>query len=202
MAALLGAEEVAGSADFEVAHGDFEAGAEFGVLFDGGDAFSGVSGGEGVPREEEVGVGAVACTAYAASELVEVGEAEAVGAVDDDGVGVGDVDAAFDDGGGEEDVRFSAYELPHDVFKVAFVHLSVADDDTGFGDELVELVSHVVDGLDAVVEEEDLSAAFEFAFDGIFDEFFVVGADGGLYGRRLRGAVSMVLMSRAPMRAM
>ena len=34
----------------------------------------------------------------AAAQLVEIGQAEAVGAVDDDGVGVGDVDAAFDDG--------------------------------------------------------------------------------------------------------
>jgi hypothetical protein len=42
MAALLGAEEIAGAADFKVAEGDLKAGSEGGILFDGADAFAGV----------------------------------------------------------------------------------------------------------------------------------------------------------------
>jgi len=42
--------------------------------------------------DEEVGVGAVAVAAYAAAELMEVGEAELVGAVDEQGVGPRDVE--------------------------------------------------------------------------------------------------------------
>ena len=46
------------------------------------------------------------------SALLErlVTEAEAVGAVHDQGVGVGDVNAVFDDGGGEEEVDFALLE--------------------------------------------------------------------------------------------
>ena len=39
--------------------------------------------------------------------------------------------------------------------------------------------AHLLDGLDAVVEEEDLAAALQFAADGVADDALVVGADGG-----------------------
>ena len=45
------------------------------ILFDGGDAFAGVSRGGGGSGEHEVGVGPVARTAHAAAELVKVRQA-------------------------------------------------------------------------------------------------------------------------------
>lgn len=184
---LFGAEEVAGTADFEIAHGDFEAGAEGGVLFDGVDAFAGIALGDHFAGEEEDGVGFFAGAADAAPELVEIGEAEAVGAVDEDGVGVGDVDASFDDGGGEEDIGFVVDEGVHDGFEIVFVHLAVADEDACFGDEFAEGFVDGLDGFDAVVEEEDLAAAFEFAADGIADDALVIGDDGGGDGESVGG---------------
>lgn len=143
------------------------------------DAFPGVAGGDHVAWEEEDGVGFFAGASDASAELVEVGEAEAVGAVDEDGVGVGDIDAGFDDGGGEEDVGLVVDEGVHDVFEVVFFHLAVADEDACFGDEFGEAFMDLFDGFDAVVEEEDLAAAFHFAADGVADGAFVVGGDGG-----------------------
>src|SRR5262245_39956535 len=113
-------------------------------------------------------------TAYAAAELVEVAQAEAVGAVNDDGVGVGDVGAALEDGGGEEDVGFAIDKFGHDFFEVVAMHLAMADDDAGVGQEGLELFGHGVNGHDAVVEEEDLAAAVEFAADGVADDALVV----------------------------
>ena len=138
MAALLGAEQVAGAADFEVAHGDFEAGAERGVLLDGVDALAGVADGHHVARQQQDGVGLLAGAADAAAELIEIGEAEAVGAVDEDGVGVRDVDAGLDDGGGEQDVGLAVDEGVHDDFEVVLLHLAVADDDAGLGHEFAD----------------------------------------------------------------
>ena len=60
--------------------------------------------GHHVAREHEIGVGLVLRAADAAAELVEIGEAEAVGAVDDDRVGVRDIEAALDDRRGDEHV--------------------------------------------------------------------------------------------------
>jgi hypothetical protein len=57
--------------------------------------------------------------ADASAELVHLREAEALGVVDDHDGGVGDVDADFDDGGGDEDVDLAALEAGHgDLFVV------------------------------------------------------------------------------------
>src|SRR5689334_11923362 len=52
--------------------------------------------------------------ADASAELVKLGEAEAFGVFDDHDGGVGDVDADFDDGGGDENVRFVFAKAFHD----------------------------------------------------------------------------------------
>src|SRR5262249_50895135 len=112
-AALLGAEEVAGAAELEVEGGDLEAGAKLGVALQGLDAGAGLVG-HGVGRgDDEVAVGPLLGAADAAAELVELGQAEVVGAVDEDGVGPGDVEAALDDGGGAEDVVAALDEVEH-----------------------------------------------------------------------------------------
>ena len=54
---------------------------------------------------EQVGVGLVVAAADTPTKLVQLCQSEFVGAVDDDGVGVGDVDAGFDDGGTEQHVK-------------------------------------------------------------------------------------------------
>src|SRR5713101_3485872 len=110
-------------------------------------------------RNEKVSIGALAGAADAPAKLVEIGEAEAVGAVDEDGVGAGNVQAVFDNGGGHEDVGFIADELQHDPFEIFLAHLAVTDDDAGARDELADEGSERVDGLDAVVNEIDLAVA-------------------------------------------
>ena len=52
--------------------------------------------------------------ADASPELVELGEAEALGAFDHHDGGVGDIDADFDDGGGDQDVELAIAEGVHD----------------------------------------------------------------------------------------
>src|SRR3546814_16566950 len=62
-------------------------------------------------RGSEIGVGAGLGPADASAELIELGEAEAVGAVDDEGVRRGDVEAAFDDGRRKEHIIFAVVEI-------------------------------------------------------------------------------------------
>jgi len=47
----------------------------------------------------QIGIGAQFGPADTAAQLIELGEAENVGAVDDDGVGGRNIQPAFDDGG-------------------------------------------------------------------------------------------------------
>ncbi len=180
VAGLFGAEEVACAAYFQVAHGDFEAAAEFAVLADGGGAFAGLARAHHGGREEEVGVGLLGGAADAATELIEVGEAEAVGAVNKDGVDVGHINAAFDDGGGDEDVGAAVEEVGEGAFDVVFVHAAVGAKHAQAGQEGAEFGADGIERGDAVVKVEDLAAAFEFALDGGADDAFVVGEHVGL----------------------
>jgi hypothetical protein len=106
--ALGGAHEVAGASDAEVGFCDGE---PVGGLLEELEA----SGGFGVvavgDEDAEAFVGA---TADAAAELVELGEAEAVGVEDEDDGGVRDVDTDFDDGGGAEGVDGACAEGVHE----------------------------------------------------------------------------------------
>ena len=107
--ALGGAHEVAGAADAEVGFGDGETvGGFFEELESGGGVRVLAVGDE----DAEAFVGA---TADAAAELVELGEAEAIGVEDEDDGGVRDIDADFDDGGGAEGVDGVGAEAFHEV---------------------------------------------------------------------------------------
>ena len=123
----------------------------------------------------------------AAADLVELGESEAVGAFDDEGVAVGDVDAGFDDGGADEDVVFAGDELGHDFFEGEGGHLSMTDGDAELGVLFAEFVCDGFDGLDAVVEVEDLSATVDFGLDGVFNGVGVVALDDGFDGSTVGG---------------
>ena len=129
----------------------------------------------------------MARTAPAAAELVKVRQAEAVRAVNDDGVGVRNVDAGFDDGGGQQDVRFPLHEGAHDLFQFFFRHLAVADDDAGLGHQGLDAVSEQFDGFHAVVQQENLSSALQLAFHGLFHDAFVVRAHACLDGLPVDG---------------
>ena len=63
--------------------------------------------------------------AHPPADLVELGQAELVGAVDDQGVGPGDVEAGLDDAGRDQHVGLAPDEGQHDLLELALAHLAV-----------------------------------------------------------------------------
>ena len=118
---------------------------------------------------------------------MQVAQAYVLGLVDDDGVGVGDVEAVLDDGGAEQDVVVAPHEIQDAVFQVFGLHLAVGHADTGVGQQPVQ---DIVDGgqfFHLIVQEEYLAAAVEFvvydAPDLVFVEEDYLGLDGDAVGR-------------------
>ena len=77
-----------------------------------------------------VGIGrALAAAADAPADLVELGQAEGLGPLDDQRVGLRDVDARLDDRRAQQHVEALLVEVEHHAFEFALVQLAVADDD-------------------------------------------------------------------------
>src|SRR5882762_4629596 len=183
MSVLLAAEHVASAAQLKVERGDAESGAQFAELLHGGEAFAGDVGERGVRRDEEIGVGALGGTTDAAAQLVELGESQAVGTVDQNRVGAGDVQTVFNDGGGHQHIRFIANEFQHHAFEFFFGHLAVGHHDARLGHQFRDHGSERIDRFDTIVNEEDLAVASKFGFDGALHQLFLKGGDDGLNGQ-------------------
>ena len=137
LAMLLRAEEISGAAQLEIAHGDLEAGTEFGKFADRGKALLGDFGEDFIACKREVGVGAARRTPDAAAQLVKLGKSHPVGVVDDQRIHVRNVDARFDDRRTDEQVDFMIEQPLPDRGKLVFVHPAVSGCDARLRDLLL-----------------------------------------------------------------
>ena len=116
---------------------------------------------------KQVGVSLVMRATNTAAQLMQLGKAELIGAVDDDGVGVRVVDAGFDDGRTQQQIVFLLREFAHHPLQLALRQLTVADHDARFRQQLFKTLAHVFDGVHFVVQEVDLAAALKLAQTGL-----------------------------------
>ena len=122
--------------DLQVAHGDLEAGTEFGKVTDGGQSFfrdfrqilAGLVG--------EVGIGMTGGAAYTATELMKLGKTETVSVFNDKGVGIGDIQAGFDDGGAYQNLDLTFRHGLHYIAQSIFSHLTMSNGHTQTGNPL------------------------------------------------------------------
>ena len=84
--------------------------------------------GDARPGDEDA-VAFGCATADAAAKLVQLREAEALGMFDHHDGGVGNVDADFDDGGGDQHVDLAALEAAHDDFLLVGVEAAMQQAD-------------------------------------------------------------------------
>src|SRR5713226_3825234 len=107
--------------------------------------------------------------ADASAKLVELGEAEALGVLDDHDGGVGDVDADFDYGGGDEDLRFVFAEALHDFFLFVAGEAAVQEAELELGKNFAREALVLFHG--------GFQLELRFLDDGIDDVGLVAGGD-------------------------
>src|SRR5207237_675313 len=113
VAGLLRAQQVSRAAQFEVQRRQAKARAQVGELFERGKPPLGDRRQRVVGRDQEIGVSAAAGAAHPSSQLVKIGQAEALRVVDDQSVGARNVKAVFDEHGRDQQVVFALDELEH-----------------------------------------------------------------------------------------
>src|SRR6185437_3161237 len=111
--------------------------------------------------------------AHASAQLVKLAQSVAVGAIDEHGVCKRNINAVFDDRGGNEHVVLVMHEGENHAFKLGFAHLAMAHNHARRGHQFLNARRNLVDEHDAIVHEIDLPAALEFHFDGGADNLLV-----------------------------
>ena len=188
MARLLVAEQIARAANVEVVAGELEAGAEAVEIGEHLQALVGAFADHAVGGGGEIGVGAGLRSADATAQLIELGKAETVGAVDDEGVGRGDVEPAFDDRGRQQHVIFAVVKGAHPLLDLGRGHLAMGGDRADLGDFLAQPLLDVGEVGDARDDVKALPAAIMFAQQRFADDDGIargdIGADRQAIDRR------------------
>ena len=125
MAGLFFAQKIARAADIHVVAGDREARAQLIERLQHLQAALRGFGQFAVRRRRQIGVSALLGAADAPAQLIKLRQAEHVGAMHDQRVGGGDVEAAFHDVGGDQHVDLAVVERRHHVFQRGRRHLAV-----------------------------------------------------------------------------
>ena len=160
--ALLTAEQIARAANLEVERGHAEAAAEIAELLDGGEPLARDRRQRFLRRNQQIRVRRPIRPANTAAQLIELRQAVPIRAVDDDGVGVRNVEAVLDDCRRQQDVVLPLDEAEHRALELVLGHLAVADDDLRVGHQALQQVTDREDRFHPVVDEIDLSAARHF----------------------------------------
>ena len=138
-----------------------------------------------VDRRGEQGVGAGFRASDTAAQLIELREAEHVGAIDDQGIGGGNIEAGFDNIGRDQHIIFAVIEGADALFQFGGGHLSMRDGEFGFRHILPQPGGGVVEVFETRADEKALAAAKTLAEKGLADDEIVEGRDKSAHGEAI-----------------
>src|SRR5205814_6906301 len=121
----------------------------------------------------------------ASTQLIQLRQTEGVGAVHEHRIGVGHVETRLDDHRRHQHVYISIDERAHDLLEIALPHLAVPNANASARRDAADVLRHSVDGLDAIVDEEDLPASIELTRDPLVDQSVVPRLDIGEHRRAI-----------------
>ncbi|OIQ63137.1 hypothetical protein GALL_553240 [mine drainage metagenome] len=163
MAGLLLAEQVAGAANIEIVRGQLEPRAQRLQRLQHLQPALGLRGDLLLRRQRKQRIGPQLRAPHPPAQLVELRQSEHVGAVHDQRVGVGNVEARLDDRGRKQDIVFAVIEGRHDVLDDSRRHLAMRDRDLHLRHVLVEKVLYPCKVFDPRNHVERLPSTVAFA---------------------------------------
>ena len=182
MSCLLSTQEVSRTPHLQVFHRDSGSPAQIGG---GGQCCQAIVGHISHGKViviEQVGITSLPTSTNPTPELVQLGEAITLSAINDQGVGVRDIEPGFDDGRGDQHIEASLPEIDHDPLEVGLPHLPVGDRHPSLRNELLDPGGDTVDAGHPVVHKEDLAFAQKLTPYRGHHLGLVVGADKGQDG--------------------
>ena len=101
--------------------------------------------------------------------------------VDDDGIGVGNIDTRLNDGGGQQNVIGAFDKVEHDFFELLAIHLAVPNSNAHSWTQALDHAGEFFDIRKSVIDKKHLAAAPYLISNGIAYLFFVKRYDIGQY---------------------
>ena len=157
-------------------HGEVEAAAQFRERLQGLQSASCLGGEHALGRCQQIAERLAVGASHAPTHLVQVAESEAVGIVDDDGVGIRNIDAVLDNRRREQHIIIVVDEIHDDALQLLRLHLPMTNGHATIGHVLQDEPLDFLEVRDAVVDEEHLAVARHLVVDGIGDEVAAIGA--------------------------
>ena len=101
--------------------------------------------GHHLAREQQICVGFMLSASDPAAQLIEIGKPKPIGAVNNNGVGVGNIQPTLDDRRANEHIDLSSHETVHHGFELIRFHLAVAELHSRIWTELGDAIAYLLD---------------------------------------------------------
>ncbi len=157
MPTLLRAKDVAGAAQLQVAHGQRKAGAHLAELLDRPQPPGRLRRKVTIFFHQQIAICAVLVPPHSASQLVQVCQAISIGVINEHRVRIRNIEPAFYNRRGQQNIDLAAHETQHHVFQLMLRHLPVADVDPSFRHDLGQPRRHPMDIVDTIVNKINLA---------------------------------------------
>ncbi len=99
------------------------------------------------------------CCAHPAAKLIQLAKPKTIGVKNNQCIGAGNVQAAFNDGGAEQHVVVAIIEVHHHVFQTVFLHLAMRNANARLRHQCPQALIKLLNGVHTVVQKIYLSAA-------------------------------------------
>ena len=177
MAVLLCPEEIAGTTDLKITHGDLEATAKIGKFPDRMETFFRHFPQHFVSAVHQKGIRRPVRTSDTPAELIKLRQAKIVRVMDDHRVDIGNIQSGLYDCRGYQHINLTIDKVIHDLFQFTLFHLPMCKCHSGFRHKRCDLICRLYDRVDTIIDIVDLSAPCQFPADRFPHHLFVVFHD-------------------------
>ena len=175
--ALLGTQQIACATDIQILHGQVKAAAQLRECFKSFQPAPRFWVEHAQGRCQQVAERLAVAAPHAPAHLVQVTQTKAMGIINDDGVGVGYINAVFNNSGREQHVVVVVNEA-HDYFlEFLRLHLPVPDGYAAVGHVFLDYFGNMWQRTDATAHEVNLTVAAHLEVDGVGNYFGIKGGN-------------------------
>ena len=185
MPALRRTQQIASAANLQIAQRQPKPRTQRAVLLHGGQPLPPLFVHMSLIRQQQVGIGLMRGTSHTPAQLVQIRQTKPVGAMNENGIGARNVEAALHNRGAEQHIAGTALKIAHNARKLPCRHLSVRHSNPCLRHQSLQSPAHQLNGKHAVIEKKDLTFTIELLHDSRTNHGIGVARNARLHGQTL-----------------